>query len=197
MWVPPCRPSPHAMPPAWPARRRNVAVLLGSALAIAGAATAMFLLWPSGDPAPPPTLPPHSTESDLRNDPAAEVAERWLTASRTVSHNDPSPTTWIERALPLTTGPLDRELRRARDGSPGADWSTFVARRCRTSVEQLHVTIPAEAPRTDDSVYVQLSAVVVTHCAKGQDKPTSEPVAATVGVLRGPDGTWRVNRRLF
>lgn len=99
--------------------------------------------------------------------------------------------------LPLSTAPLDHELRRARDGSVGADWNTFVARRCRTSVEQLHGTIPDEAPRTDDSAYVQLSAVVVTHCAKNQDKPTSEPVAATVGVLRGPDGTWRVNRRLF
>ncbi|MGD9530139.1 MAG: hypothetical protein AB7I38_11925 [Dehalococcoidia bacterium] len=128
-----------------------------------------------------------------------KVAEQWLTASRTVTHNDPRPTTWIERALPLSSGPMARELRDARDGSAGADWATFVKRHCRTSVEQLHGLIPDEAPAGGRTVYVQLSGEVVTYCAKttAVQDPPREPVAATVEVLQAEDGTWRVNRRLY
>lgn len=200
MWVPPSRPTPWDRPPPSSTTLLRRPLLLAALAAALVAAFALVVLWPSAEPGPPPVASQPSTESDNRTVPMAESiegAKRWLQAYRTISYTDPAPTAWIDRALPLSTERLGRELTRLRGGSPGADWTTFVTRKCRTTIEDVEGTIPDEAPHTAAAAYVQLSGVAVTRCTSSRSRTMREDIALTVGVQRGPDGTWRVDRRLF
>lgn len=200
MWVPPSRPTPWDRPSPSSNTLLRHPLLLGALGVILVAAATLVVLWPSEKPAVPPAADSQSTESGSQAVPAPESiegAKRWLQAYRTISYTDPAPTAWIDRALPLSTERLGRELSRLRGGSPGADWTTFVTRKCRTTIENVEGTIPDEAPHTADAAYVQLSAAAVTRCSSSRSRTMREDIALTVGVQRGPDGTWRVDRRLF
>lgn len=197
MWVPPSRPVGWGMAPPRRHRLSMGYVLLLVLVTVVSAAAAYVVLRPDGGAAPAPVQASPSIESGTPTDVDGPVqsAERWLEVYQTISYTDPQPTAWIDRVLPLSTERFRRELARLRGGSPGADWTTFVANQCRTTLDQLHGTIPAEAPRTADSAWVQLSATAVTRCAAAA-RATREDIALTVGVRRGDDGTWRVDRRL-
>ncbi len=124
------------------------------------------------------------------------AAQEWLRAFRTVAYTDPSATTWTERVRPVVTEELAEQVRTLEGASGGTAWTDFVARRCRSSTRNVSAVVPGEAPRAPSSAFVQVSGDVVTDCV-GEAPGAVEPVEATVEVQRGPDGLWRVARRLF
>jgi hypothetical protein len=96
------------------------------------------------------------------------------------------------------TGSLARDYQAVQGAEGGQDWRDFVARRCTSMVTPPGGVIPPEAPRGTDEAWVQVSADVVTHCQTGPAPGEAlEHVAATVELLRGPDGLWRVSQRAF
>ncbi|GGM79348.1 hypothetical protein GCM10012275_57400 [Longimycelium tulufanense] len=129
-------------------------------------------------------------------DPIA-AAKEWLVAYRSVSWTDPRPSAWIDRIRPVITDRLAGEYDQYRDGNGGADWRTFVERHCTSKVENVNGTRPAENPGTDTAAPVLVSGAVKTTCANGEPPTPSEKVAATVNVLRGPDGGWRVDQQVY
>ncbi|GGM67803.1 hypothetical protein GCM10012275_43010 [Longimycelium tulufanense] len=142
----------------------------------------------------PHTTPVRPTPQAPVTEPV-ETARRWLLAYRTRDWTDPGPAVWIDRTRPYVTGAFAAENEQARGGTRGAHWEEFVRRRCRTRVEKATGVIPPEAPRGDTGVYVQVSGIITTTCTAGEPHP-DEPTSATVSVLRGPDGRWRVNQRI-
>lgn len=147
---------------------------------------------PSAGAAPQPGRPAAATPG---TDPE-RAAEEWLRAYRTVIYTDPTPTAWTDRVRPAITGDMAQQIRGLSDASGGAEWVDFVAQRCQSSARDIGAIVPAEAPRSPTSAFVQVSADVVTTCA-GNTPDQVEPVAATVEVQRGRDGLWRVAKRLF
>ncbi|WP_236788079.1 hypothetical protein [Amycolatopsis sp. GM8] len=83
-----------------------------------------------------------------------------------------------------------------RDGTTGSDWAQFVDWHCRSSVRDPRAVIPPEAPGTDVAANVEVAGDISTACAVGS-YPSSEHAAATLIVVRAPDGTYRVGRRVF
>ncbi|WP_224388987.1 hypothetical protein [Pseudonocardia sp. ICBG1293] len=132
------------------------------------------------------------------------TAQRWLIASRAVSHTDPDPLTWTARVAPLLTGPADRDNERlaATGARTGGGWPQLVTNRCSVTVTGVDAVTPPEAPRSSDRVAVQVSGTVHTRCTEHRAPRTPpEPVAATLTLTRnGPDtsadGLWRVHEHL-
>lgn len=143
--------------------------------------------------APPPVLAP----GQASDDPVAS-ATTWLRAYRSLSYTDPNPTAWIDRVRPVVTDRLAGEYDSYREGSTGAQWGDFVAQRCTSTVENAGGVIPSEAPRTATAVNVQLSGALQARCqTENDDERLLEDLAATVVVIRGHDGLWRVDQRLY
>lgn len=125
-------------------------------------------------------------------------ATAWLRGYRTQSWTDPQPSTWAARVRPVVTGTLAAQYLGLRDADGGSEWVDYVARRCVTTVLSPGAVIPAEAPRSDSEVYVQVTGNAVTRCGTGlAPGGGSEALAATVELVRGPDGLWRVANRLY
>jgi hypothetical protein len=123
------------------------------------------------------------------------AAQEWLRAFRTVAYTDPAATSWAERVRPVVIEELAQEVSALEDADGGVAWVDFVARQCRSATRDVSAVVPEEAPRAASNAFVQVSGEVVTDCA-GEPEQV-EPVAATVEVQRGPDGLWRVAKRLF
>lgn len=129
-------------------------------------------------------------------DPVA-TATAWLRAYRGISWRDPSPSSWVDRVRPYVGDDLAADDDRARQGTAGTSWMSFVHDQCTATAREVGGVIPPEAPRAPTSVYVQVSGTVVTQCAPGAPPRPLEPVAATVELRRLADGRWVVQRRLF
>lgn len=124
------------------------------------------------------------------------AAEEWLRAYHTVIYTDPAPAAWTDRVRPAVTGELAQQILGLNGASGGAEWADFVAQRCQSSTRDVDAIVPAEAPRSPNSAFVQVSGNVVTTCV-GNTPEQVEQVVATVEVERGGDGLWRVAKRLF
>lgn len=192
----------HARPGRSSWRGPVVCVLVVGALAVgayfAGVASSGSSAASSGDTAVSVPQSDGPLQAAVpRSDPVTS-AIAWLRASRELSYRDPSPTEWIDRALPVVTGELQRQYQQARTGSAGADWHDFVAGRCRTTVEGPAGVIPAEAPRTASVVSVQVTGNLRTNCdVQSAAVPPIESVAATIELTQAKDGLWRVRQRLY
>ncbi len=145
----------------------------------------------------PPSAPPEVHRGAPPVDDPVTAATAWLRAYRGLQWTDPSPSGWVDRVRPYIGDDLAAEYDRARQGSAGTSWITFVHDKCTTTVRDSGGVIPPEAPHAPDSVYVQVAGTVLTECAAGQPPTPSEPVAATVEVRRIAGGRWVVYRRLF
>lgn len=183
--------------------RRAVLVVAGLAVG-----AGVYAVWSSpAEPDPPAaeTAPAATSQQPVSPTPAAApdgdplvTAQRWLVASRTVSYEDSSATSWTERVGPLLTGRAAAENSALADaGAAGAGWEQLVQGRCRTVVSDIDAVIPPEAPHTDQQVYVQVTGTVETGC----DSPDGPPIpaersAATVEVVE-IDGRWLVRERLY
>jgi hypothetical protein len=122
----------------------------------------------------------------------------WLRGYRTQSWTDPQPWSWTVRVAPVVTGELAGQYRTVQSAAGGAEWADYVARRCATQVSGLGAVVPAEAPRSDTEVYVQVTGDAVTQCGTGPAPGGgTEHLAATVELVRGGDGLWRVTNRLY
>lgn len=126
-----------------------------------------------------------------------DVAERWLAAYRSVSWNDGVSTVWIQRVRPYVTATLDAQDELYADAGGGADWRAFVAQQCTSTVGDLGAVIPPESPRTATGVNVQVSGIVHTTCDAGQSDIPTGTASATLVLVQAPDGSWRVNQRLY
>ncbi|MGW1991470.1 hypothetical protein [Embleya sp. NPDC001921] len=135
----------------------------------------------------PPT-PSHAT----LNAPLAAASE-WLTRYRSATWMDSTATAWIDRVRPTVTDDLAGEYESFRNGT-ASGWSDFVDRQCVTTAENVESTIPSEVPATETAAIVLVNGRIVTRC-KGQHE-SSEEFAAVVGVVRTPDGSWRVDERV-
>ena len=144
----------------------------------------------------PPPPPVASASPSAVGDPVA-VATAWLRAYRGIAWTDRSPSSWVDRVRPYISSDLAMEYEHARQGTAGTTWASFIHDQCTATAHDVDGVIPPEAPRTPDSVYVQVSGTVVTACAAGTPSAPTEAVAATVEARRMPDGRWVVNRRLF
>jgi hypothetical protein len=162
----------------------------------------VFGLWTARTAAPAPPGQ-HSaadrapTEAAAGTDPQAS-ARAWLQATQSVSYADPVPSAWIDRARPVITARLATEYDRYRNGGRGAAWPGFVDDQCVTTATDVDSTIPPEAPRSDTVVNVQLAGRLVTVCQRGD--PTAHPAqdfAATLTLVRGGDGLWRVDQQIY
>lgn len=163
-------------------------------------------------PGPPPTsgparvprsatpLPllaqPDTTAAAGTNSPA-DAAEHWLAAYRSMSWTDGTPTAWIARVRPYVTARLDRQDEQYADAGGGADWQTFVAGQCTSTVTDLGAVIPSESPGTAIAVNVEVTATVYTACDAGQSTSPTETASATLVVIPLSDGSWRVDQRLY
>lgn len=142
---------------------------------------------PPGEDDMPPSIPAATPES---------AAIGWLVATNTLSWRDPTPTAWVDRVSPYVTGPAQHDAEQARGGQPGADWNRLLAHQCVQRVHEPGGVIPPEAPRTEQTAYVQVSGTAAWECAAGSPPPP-QPLAATLEVVHFPDGTWRVSKHLF
>jgi hypothetical protein len=182
-------------------------VLTGAAVVVAlvlGAGAYMLGADRTGSPSAlgaPVTAPPAPTLTPSPVAPATDplvAASAWLRGYRTQSWTDPRPWSWTTRVLPVVTGQLAGEYRTVQSAPGGAEWADYVARRCATAVSAVGAVIPGEAPRSDTEVYVQVSGEALTQCGVGAPPGEgAEHLAATVELLRGPDGLWRVTNRLY
>lgn len=146
---------------------------------------------PSVGAEPPPPVVAASA------DPIAS-AVAWLRGYRTLSWTDSTPSAWSDRVLAVVTPQLGAQYRADRGSGGGAEWTDFVAQRCTTTVSGANAVIPAEAPRGEGEVYVQVAGDAITTCVTGAAPGTgTEHVAATLELLRGPDQLWRVARRIY
>lgn len=149
-------------------------------------------------PPPSSTAAPASAEPSAHggaSDPVAAATE-WLVISHGISWTDPKPGAWIDRVRPVVTDRLATEYAGYRDGGDGTDWDTIVAHRCTSTVVGATGTVPSETPATTSAANVLVSGDLTTTCTAGQP-PAAQKLAATVTVLRGPDGTWRVDQQVY
>lgn len=126
-----------------------------------------------------------------------DAAEHWLTAYRSMKWTDGTPAAWIDRVHPYVTAALDAQDQQYRDGGGGIDWQNFVTKQCNSTVTDLGAVIPPESPGTATAVNVQVSGTVRTTCDAGQPDNPTETTAATLIVTQDPNGSWRVNQRLY
>lgn len=196
-------------------RRSRIAV--GAAAAVVAASLVGTAYWlgtrneqPAAAAPAPTTSPSSSTSSTVTtpatspttsalpapNDPVTAGVD-WLITYEGRSWQQPAGQ-WVDAVAPYVTDQLEQQYVPDRDGSVGAAWPAFVTAHCTTVVQQAGGVIPDEAPRTDTTVYVQVSGSSVTTCTNGQPPPPATvPVAATLEVQRGTDGQWRVNDRMY
>lgn len=149
-------------------------------------------------PAAPASVLPAPTPALVAAPDLVASAVAWLRVTREVSYTDRSPTAWTGRARPVVTDRVADAYARLRDAGGGVDWSDFVTDQCVTAATGVDGVIPPEAPRTAALVNVQVAGQVITTCRRGD--PARHPpldVAATVTLLRGPDGRWRVDDQLY
>jgi hypothetical protein len=173
---------------------------IAAAIAALLTGCAVGTTWPAA-PTPniardvPPSVgtgsPPTTTEAS-----ATEVAQQWMVAYRTRDWRDGSPSGWIDRVRPYVSDTEHARDEQLRTGTTGVDWDEFVDQHCRTSVANIQAVIPPESPGTTDAANVQVSATINTTCDLG-GHPRTEPAAATLAVVRTPEGGYRVDRRLF
>lgn len=142
-------------------------------------------------PAPTASLPEASPTGPV------DVAEHWLVAYRSIGWTDDSPAVWIGHVRPYVTAVLDAQDRRYADAGGGADWQDFVTKQCTSTVSDLGAAIPPESPGTATAVNVQVTGTVHTTCDAGQPDAPTESASATLVITQGPDGSWRVNQRLY
>lgn len=126
-----------------------------------------------------------------------DVAQRWLAAYRSMSWIDGTPTAWIERVRPYVTATLDAHDEQYADAEGGADWRAVVAGECSSTVTDLGAVIPSESPGTATAVNVEVTGTVHTACDDGQVATPTETASATLVVIHLPDGSWRVDQRLY
>ncbi len=144
----------------------------------------------------PSTLPPLTTTvtSTITVPPSGAdpqtVAMAWLIAYRSASWEDDA-LAWINRASALATPPLAASYEALRAGKGGGiAWNEFAANHCVATVTDTGAVIPAEAPRTDSTVAVQVGATLVTACGSGKAVPKEE-LAVTL-TLTKVDNQWKV-----
>lgn len=140
-------------------------------------------------PAPPPPAAPIT-------DPVA-AAKQWLISYRSLTWTDPKPSAWIDRIRPAITDRLAADYDQLRTGSGGADWTTFVQRRCTSEVKDVDGTKPSENPGTDVSATILVSGQVTTTCTAGEPTTPSTKFSATLTVVKGTDGGWWVDRQVY
>jgi hypothetical protein len=148
-----------------------------------------------GAPAPPPPVVFGPVAPAM--DPVASAAS-WLRGFRQQSWTDPAPWSWVARVAPVVTGQVAGDDQASVGAGGGEQWREFVAGRCVSRVSTPAGVIPPEAPRTASTVWVQVIADVTTSCKTGP--PPGGPVehvAATVQLVRAPDGLWRVGTRSY
>lgn len=145
-----------------------------------------------------PNAPAPLVEVEPSTDPVLS-SQAWLAALRTVRFDDPAPTAWIDRVRPVVTAELAAGYERLRDGSTGADWTSFVEQGCVADVGDLDGVVPRGAPRTQTTVNVQVVGTLQTRCTD-QDGAAAHPdeqLAATIVLRRATGGVWLVDERLY
>ncbi|MGW4591963.1 hypothetical protein ACWEKJ_31985 [Amycolatopsis thermoflava] len=125
-----------------------------------------------------------------------EAARQWMIHYRTRHWRDTSEAEWVDRVRPYVTEAQHVRDAQLRDGTTGMDWSVFVEERCHSTVTDVAAVVPPEAPGTADAVNVLVSATVRTGCARSGSTRT-EHAAATLVVIHAPDGSFRVDERVF
>jgi hypothetical protein len=135
------------------------------------------------------TLPPAAS--------AIDAAARWITAYRAMDWRDGTSTAWIDRVQPYVSDAQHAQDEALRDGPTGADWADFVRKQCTSTAHNVDAVIPPESPGTTDATNVQVAATITTTCDAAEPDTPTEQTAATLVVTRAPDGTYRVDRRLF
>lgn len=151
----------------------------------------------SGPPGSTSSSTPQDTTSVAAADPddaVEELAAAWLVAYRTSSYTSQADA-WIDRTAPYVTDALRQQNLQLRDGGrgPGVVWQDFFDRRCIARVADAVAVIPPEAPRTDDTVHVQVAGTLRTSCTTGTDPP-DEALAVTLTAVR-TDAGWRIASR--
>ncbi|MFJ8815260.1 hypothetical protein [Amycolatopsis thermoflava] len=140
---------------------------------------------------------PAAVSAEPVDSPAAsptEAAEQWMIHYRARHWQDGSAAAWVDRVRPYVTDAQHARDEQVRDGTAGTDWSEFVNDRCHSTVADVAAVVPPEAPGTPDAVNVLVSATVHTRCTGGA---SVEHAAATLVVVRAPDGSFRVDDRVF
>jgi hypothetical protein len=182
---------------------------IASALVGAGVVLGAYCLGASGRtqeagggsglaPAPPATQVPTALPVAAPSTDPVQSATAWLRAYRSLAYSDPEPGAWADRVAPVVTDTLAEQYQAYRVGTAGADWAEYVNRMCVTTVDGAGGVIPDEAPRTADTVSVQVGGIVTTRCADYEVPPQpDETVGATVNLRLGGDGFWRVEKRLY
>lgn len=185
------------------AARRGLAVA-GGVLVLAGVLVGAYLLGTQDRDNPAPARQPEVVGAPAPPKPVTastdpvESALAWLRGYRTISYTDPDPSGWVTRVAPVVTDELAREYRATRNAGGDLAWHTYTAQRCTTEISGASAVIPDEAPRSATEVWAQVQGEALTTCEAGPPPAgPSEQVAATVQLLKGTDGRWRVARRLF
>lgn len=196
-------------------KRRGWIVIAGVVGLVLGLVAAAYWIGTSSGPDEPPASPssaapapesivetaPSSTLPTPENgEPATdpiEAARAWLVNFRSVAWDDPTPTAWIDRVRPYVTDALAAEYEALREGGVGAGWEIFVKRECASTVPDADGVIPPEAPVSDTTVYVNISGTVTTTCEEGEPPTPAVGAGGTMELLRGEDGYWRVNQRIY
>lgn len=195
--------------------RRGWIVIAGVVVLVAGLVAAAYWIGassgsdePSASPRSSAPAPESSAEAapssglptPENGEPATdpiEAARAWLVNFRSVAWDDPTPTAWIDRVRPYVTDALAAEYEALREGGVGAEWEIFVERKCTSTVPDADGVIPPEAPASETAVYVNVSGTVTTACEDGEPPTPKVDAGGTIELMRGEDGYWRVNQRLY
>lgn len=150
-------------------------------------------------PSAPGAGPPTTVGAAVPDKDPLLTARRWLEGTRAISYQDPDPLVWTQRVAPLLSGSAATENTAAGQSSAsGAGWNRMVQDQCSTSVSEVDAVIPPEAPRSDQQVFVQVAGTIRTGCTAPDAVPIPpERAAATLGLVVGSDGLWRVDQRLY
>ena len=112
----------------------------------------------------PPAIP--NTISATRT--PSDAARAWAIASNSSSYLDPSPGTWTQRTAPFVTGAEAAAELQQRGGGGGSTWARIQSDKCVTSLQQLAVTVPSDAPSGPTRRVVYITALTTLRCATGQ-----------------------------
>lgn len=112
----------------------------------------------------PPAIP--NPTSATRTPP--DAARAWAIAANSSSYLDPSPGTWTQRTAPFVTGAEAAAELQQRGGGGGSTWARIQSDKCVTSLQQLAVTVPSDAPNGPTRRVVYLTALTTLRCATGQ-----------------------------
>jgi hypothetical protein len=97
-----------------------------------------------------------------------DAARAWAIAANSSSYLDPSPGTWTQRTAPFVTGAEAAAELQERGGGGGSTWARIQSGKCVTSLQQLAVTVPGDAPSGPTRRLVYLTAFTTLRCATGQ-----------------------------